>query len=59
MTPEEYQAWMDSLPEEDEELNDETLKGMEESRKAYERGDFHSFDEVAEEMKDFMSGDVA
>lgn len=46
MTPKEYQAWMDSLPEEDEELSEECLRRIEEGKAAGMKGEVVSHQDV-------------
>jgi len=50
MTDEEYQAYLDNVSEEDEELTEEELQVIEESRKAIRDGKVVSFDDAAEEL---------
>lgn len=47
---EAYQAWIDSVPEEEEELNDEYKRCLEEKIRACKESRLYSFEKVAEEL---------
>lgn len=47
---ESYQAWIDSVPEEEEELSEEGKRHIEEGIRACKEGKLYTFDEVAEEL---------
>jgi len=50
MTEEEFQVYLDSAPEEDEELSEEELQGIEEGRKAIQEDRVVPFEEVVGEL---------
>jgi hypothetical protein len=50
MTPEEFQAYLDDAPEEDEEITEEEIRGIEEGRAAIRRGEYQSLESVMEEL---------
>jgi hypothetical protein len=50
MSDEERMEWLNSLPEEEEELSDEALKGIEEGERACKEGRCRSWEEAAREL---------
>jgi len=55
MTPEEYQIYLDSVPDDEEELTPEEIAAIDEGEKAFNEGRTYSWEETRKELESRVS----